>query len=461
MIGGSICGSSVAQILAPRFTKVIVLDRDDLPDKPVPRKGTPHSTQFHVLTMGGSEALNELFPGFTEDINQDYGAPINDPTYHTRYASKFGWFPRHRSGLRMLQATRALIEWYIRDRAASQATVEFVSGAAAVGLEVRDGRAVGVHVQDAKSKAFDVIEADLIVDASGRPSRAPDWLAAHGYPRPVERVVDAHWGYATVYVRVPDDWDPGWGAFYMGPTVAGEGPAATRGAAMWPQESNLMVITAQGCAGDHPPGDMESYLAWIRSFGTSEFADMVETHGAVTPVKVWRNTANRMRDYATLDSRPEGFIVLGDAAASFNPIYGQGMTVAIWGARLLRDLLDDAGRVGDLALTGLAQRFQDALQEILEPIWAFSTSSDLNVPGVTVDGVRQADARTPEAEYADRVLALATQDKEVHRKLLESSQLVRTFEWLADPELQARVQANWAQLGSLTRGPEPAFAYSE
>lgn len=360
VIGASICGSSLAQLLAPRFDRVVVLDRDELPDERAPRRGVPHATQFHTLTVGGGQVLDEIFPGLLSDLSEKYGTPVSDPTYDTRYASKFGWFPRKRSGMRMVQPTRRLIEWYVRGRAADQANVEFRPQVEVVGLDVDGDRVRGVHVRDVRTKTIDTVAGDLVVDAGGRPSNAPEWLAAAGYPRPVETVVNAHWGYATTYVRLPDDWDADWKSLYMGPTISGEGPAATRGAAMWPQEDDLMVITAQGTAGDLPPGDLDSLLEWLRSFGTTEFADLITKYGAVRPVEAWRNTTNRLRDYAGVESRPEGFVVLGDAAASFNPIYGQGMTLAAMSARLLATELDTFVQEHDGDLRGFAEAFQQA-----------------------------------------------------------------------------------------------------
>jgi 2-polyprenyl-6-methoxyphenol hydroxylase-like FAD-dependent oxidoreductase len=264
-------------------------------------------------------------------------------------------------------------------------------------------------------------------------------------------MVNARWGYATTYVQVPPGWDPGYASLYVGPTVSGEGPAATRGAAMWPQEGNLVVVTAQGCAADYPPGDMESFREYIDSFGAPEFGKLIDEFGAVAPVEAWRNTTNRLRDFAGLAARPEGFIAVGDAVAAFNPIYGQGMPMAAAGARALRDSVAAHKSGGAADLAGFAERFQHELHDVLMPCWEFSTSSDFNVPGVEVNGVTQENTRRPESEYADRVLALATEDPDIALKFMETINLVRGTEWLADDALQTRVMANWDRLSSLTR----------
>jgi 2-polyprenyl-6-methoxyphenol hydroxylase-like FAD-dependent oxidoreductase len=450
VIGASIGGSCAAAALSPYFETVTVLDRDDLPAEPAKRRGAPHGQQFHTLTVGGRLHMEDLFPGLTEDLRAA-GVPYTDPALNTRYASKFGWFARQPSTMRMLQPTRRYLEWYLRKRAQSLPNVEFLPKTTVVDLVTENGWVTGVRAESGDAGEAVEIRGDLIVDVSGRGSRAPEWLTAAGYPAPEETTVNARWGYATTYVQVPPGWDPGYTALYVGPTVSGEGPAATRGAAMWPQEDNLVVVTAQGCAADYPPGDMESFRQYVDSFGAPEFGKFIDEYGTAAPVKAWRNTTNRLRDYAGLAARPEGFIAVGDAVAAFNPIYGQGMPMAAAGARALRDSVAAHKSGGASNLAGFAQQFQRELHAVLMPCWEFSTSSDFNVPGVEVNGVTQENARRPESEYADRVLALATEDPDIALKFMETINLVREIEWMADEALQNRVMANWDHLGSLTR----------
>lgn len=450
VIGASIGGSSAAAALAPHFKNVVVVDRDDIPEDPAKRKGVPHSYQFHTLTVGGRLALEEIFPGLTEDL-RDAGVPWSDPAKDTRYASKFGWFARQPSEMRMLQPTRRYLEWYLRKRAKNLDNVTVVPSTKVNGLSVEGGSVRGVVVvgPDGGERT---LAADLVVDTSGRASQAPTWLAAAGYPEPVETTVNARWGYATTYVTVPDGWDPGYKSLYMGPTVSGEGASATRGAALWPQENNQVVITAQGCAGDLPPGDLDSLKEYLGSFGTSEFVDLITEFGASAPVEAWRNTTNRLRDYAGLTRRPEGFVVLGDAAAAFNPIYGQGMAMAAVGGRALGRAI--AERRDDADLTGFAADFQKQLAELLTPCWEFSTGSDFNVPGVEVDGKPLETGKSEAAEYGDRVLALACEDPALSLKFMETVNLVRGVEWMADQDVRDRVLAEWDRLGAKKREPE-------
>ncbi|MFR9801913.1 NAD(P)/FAD-dependent oxidoreductase [Pseudonocardia sp. RS010] len=446
VLGASIGGAATAAALAPYFARVTVLDRDDLPDSPQKRKGVPHGYQFHTLTIGGRHAMEALFPGLPDDLRK-LGVPESCATADVRYASKCGYFPRFESELMMLQPTRRLLEWYLRDRSSRLEGVDFVPNTTVTGLTAEDGAITGVTAVDATGNEV-AYEADLVVDTSGRASKTPDFLAALGYPAPVEKTVNARWGYATTYVRPPESWDPGFKSMYIGPTVSGEGPTATRGGAMWCQEDGQWVVTAQGCAGDYPPADPEGFRDYMGSFGSQAFTEVLDRFEIISPFEAWRNTTNRLRDYAGLQSRPENLIVLGDASAAFNPIYGQGMASAAMGARLLREYLDEGATLG----AGFAEGFQKRLDEqVTQPCWAFSTGSDYAVPGVEVDGVTVDEADRPESSYTDRVLALATEDKEVTIKFWETVHILRGPEWMADEDLQNRVKADWDRLGNLSR----------
>lgn len=454
IIGASIAGSSAAAALSELFTEVIVVDRDILPsDRAQKRRGAPHAGQFHILTTGGRLSLEEMFPGLTEDLVED-GLPYVDPTLASRYRSKAGWFPRCTSDMKTLLGTRRHIEWYLRRRASQLGNVTFLQRTPAKRLIVEDGRAVGIEVEDLDTTELRVIRGDLIVDASGRPSAAPDWFAAAGYPKPKEEVIDAGWGYATTYVRLPEDFDPGWGMLYIGPTVSGPDKAATRGASMWLQEDNLMVVTAQGCSGDIPPTDVDGFMDYISSFGSDEFKELIEKYGHVTEIEGWQNTSNRLRDWAALADRPENFVLIGDAAAAFNPIYGQGMTLAARGALTLRNSLTDfrAKNSPESGLNGFAGTFQADLQKIIEPSWLFSTTADFGIPGVTVDGVPREVIATPESEYGDRLLALATEDESIARRFQETVHMVRSTEWMGEDEVRDRIVSDWDRLGAKSKG---------
>ena len=353
IIGGSIGGSSLAGAVAPWFDRVVIIERDILEDHPAKRKGAPHAYHYHTLTPFGLRVLEDIFPLLTKEM-RELGTPFVDPIKIVRQGTRAGFLPRRDSDLRLLRATRPLLEWYLRKRARAVLNVEYRTGLEAVGLIEESGRIVGVRTRDLQDTMGEV-SADFVVDASGRGSRAPRWLAELGYPAPEETVVNAHWGYATTYVKVPSEWEPGdYGSLSVTPKLdKGAGPAASRGASFWRNENNLVVVTAQGNGRDYPPRDLEGMKEFVSSFGYDEFRGVLETFETVSPVEIWRSTANRRRKFSAMPRHPDGFAAMGDSVAAMNPVYGHGMTLAVVAAQKFREAVVAHIASGGIGVLGL------------------------------------------------------------------------------------------------------------
>ncbi|WP_280217336.1 FAD-dependent oxidoreductase [Nocardia neocaledoniensis] len=452
VIGGSIAGSAAAVALTEHFERTVVLDRDVLPASPSSRKGAPHSYHFHALLVGGKEAFEDLLPGLTDEAVA-LGVPLVDIAADTRIGQKVGWFPRFEHGKKLLMPTRRFLEWLIRRRVSTLPGVEYMAQTRVTGLLAENGRVTGVRIVNEPGGAEQTISADFVVDASGRSSQAPEWLQAIGFPAPEETVVNARWGYSTVYFRPPVGREPSFATLYLSPTVSGSGLSATRGGAAWAQEDGTWVLTAQGCAGDYPPGDFDGMREYLLSVGDPVLTELVSHVEPIAPVESWRNTSNRLRDFAGLSARPERFVAIGDSVAAYNPIYGQGMSVAAFSALELRAALAEFVREHtDRNLDGFAERYQTRVSGIIDGAWQFSTGSDFNIPGVELDGAPVPASAKPQAsEYGDRVLALAVEDPEIAAKFLETIHFLRTPEWMADEALQQRVMKDWDRLGKFVR----------
>ncbi|GAA4554483.1 NAD(P)/FAD-dependent oxidoreductase [Pseudonocardia xishanensis] len=452
VIGGSMAGSLAAAALSRHFAEVTVLDRDAFPEKPDHRKGVPHGHHFHALLAGGREAIDSLLPDFSRRAVED-GAHTLSVTADVRYRQRCGWMPRFPGALEVVMASRPFIEWTVRELAGQIDGIHYRPRTSVLGLRLADGRVTGVSVKDEQSGAESDLDADLVVDASGRNSKASSWLRELGYPSPSETTVNAHWGYSSVFVRVPKGWDPGFRAMYTPPLGEGapEGGARTRGCAMWVQEGeDRWIFTVQGAAGDYPPRDEAGLRAYVATIGVAEVDAAVAEFEFISPVQVWRDTTNRLRDYANLAMRPENFVLLGDSVAAFNPVYGQGMTMAAISAVTLDRELQNVPSTRPDALAGLAERFQKSLDGSIQFCWSTSTGQDYRVPGVElmVDGQAQP-SPAGEAEFSDRLLAFVSRDRETYEKFMETTQLIRSPEWLAGDEVVSAIQADWDELGKL------------
>lgn len=447
IIGGSIAGALAAGVLVNHVDRVLVIERDQLPAGPGPRRGVPHAQHFHALLARGREIIEEVYPGFTAEATAR-GAVLASHTRECLAMRRYGWAPRFDSPMQVLLVSRELIEWLVRERARQQNGVEFRGATEVVGITTADGRVTGVRIREAGSTDVVDLRADLVVDASGRQSRMPDWLADAGYASPEEVTVNAHWGYTSCFVEVPDGFDPGFRALSALPRGAtvGNHPARTRGAAMWAQDGDhRWILTAMGSANDHPPADEDGLRGFLASLEYQPLDQAVAQVRVIGAPRVWRNTVNRLRRYDEIDM-PDGVVVIGDAFASFNPVYGQGMTVAALAAANLRAELD-----GDDE-PGLAARVQARLAADALFCWGMATGADYRVDGVV--GPPPPEGMKERTAFMDRVEALASEDTQVYLKFWQTAQLVRSPEWLQEPAFQARIRDDWERLGKLV-GAEP------
>ncbi|WP_216892294.1 FAD-dependent oxidoreductase [Nocardia alni] len=446
VIGGSIAGCLAAAAVAPHFDEVLVLDKDKFPESPQQRNGAPQGAHFHALLAAGREAMDELLPGFSEQA-LELGAAELDSTAEVMRLDRLGWSPRFPSSLKFLMASRPLIEWVIRDRAAAIDTIRFLPGRAVTGVLTTDGAVTGVRTKDGE------LAADLVIDASGRRSEAPQWLAENGFGQPVETVVNAHWGYASTFVHVPENWEPGFRALACVPF--GEGaltPASEKRAmAMWVVEGERRwVLTVQGSAGDYPPSKVEDLLEFVSSIGAPELDRALSEVEFPERIRIWRDTTNRLRDYAGMAERPENFLTIGDAWAAFNPVYGQGMTVSALDARTLSREIADHLREHPGSLRGLAARYYAKNDELVKFCWSSSTALDYRIPDVevTVDGVPQ-EVSPGTADFSDRLAAWVSLDKDRYMKFRETTQLLRSDDWLRSDEVVNEIKEKWNELGAL------------
>ncbi|WP_433207342.1 FAD-dependent oxidoreductase [Nocardia sp. CA-107356] len=424
-------------MLSDIFEKVTVVERDALPTTPVARKGVPQSEQLHALMPLGADLLEELFPGWRAEMDE-HGCPTVDEVRDALYWTAYGWRARGESDVALLGFTRTLLEHVVRDRVRGLPNVEFRVGAAS-GLATTPDRTrvTGVKV------GHDVLEADLVVDASGRGSQAPKWMESIGYERPEEMHVRVYMGYASRLVRLPAGAIPG-GAAAIG---AMPYPGANRGGAILGQEGGLHKVIAAGMMKEYPPGDEQGFIDFLGDSPIPFLREVVLKSEPVGEIKTYRMPGNQRRLWERLERQPRGFIVTGDAVGSYNPIYGQGMTIAAHGAIVLRDLL---ARL-DGALDQLPELFQAKVGEAVE--WAFSSASalDTSYAGAELENIPEIDQE--DAEYYVHLEELATADHTICRAIDRSFGYMEP-ELLVSAEVKAKVAA-WVASGRKLQNTDP------
>jgi 2-polyprenyl-6-methoxyphenol hydroxylase-like FAD-dependent oxidoreductase len=446
VMGGSIAGSFAARVLSDYFDRVIVVDRDEFPREPIARKGAMQGVHFHALLARGRIVAESLFPGFGDELVAR-GAPTFDAS-ETRVYEPYGWGPVRAPGVTMVAASRLLIELAVRERAAAIPNVDVRTGTEATGLMMSDDgkRVCGVQIRAVDGDTAIAHPADLVVDASGRAALAAHWLPDLGFPEPETTTVNAFWGYASRFYRIPDGLTgPVVGGFPLG--RAGSGPPATRGGFLLLQENDTWLVTLSGCAKDFPPGDEAGFLEFARSLAFPQIGDVIPHAEPLSPIRTWRNTVNRRRHFELVPRRPEGLIVISDAACSFNPIYGQGMSIAsVEALDLQTELEAQRALAPDGGMDGIADRFASRLANTITYAWNAACRADYRVPGV--EGADPPDGYLEALAYYDRVVALSRDDLAVYEKISRTNQLLCGPEWLDEPELRSKVAERWDELGA-------------
>ncbi|MEE6310364.1 FAD-dependent monooxygenase [Plantactinospora veratri] len=421
VIGASIAGLLAARALSEAYDRVTVLDRDDLPDQPTPRRGVPQSRQLHVLLTRGAQILEEFFPGVTDDLVAA-GALRLDPQVETTYYLDGRAIASAPSGFSVLGVTRPLVEYHVRQRVERLPNVVVRPGVEAVGLLTGPD---GAAVTGVRTTGSDTPEpADLVVDAAGRGSRALAWLREVGVAEPDSSRVDVD----VVYVTRSYRWEPGHLDGRHGLLIVPM-PGTPRGGAAVHVEGDRWVVALFGLAGDTPPVDDEGMLAFAESLPVPDLADLLrEAKPLDDPVKM-RYPASERWHFEKARRRPDGFVVVGDALCSFNPTYGQGMSVAAMEALILRDLT----RAGTAGLPG---RFYRAAAKAIDAAWALSVGGDLRFPEIA--GHRSAVDRML-ARYLDRYRLAATVDPTLARTFLGVAQMLAPATAMVAPGHLVRV----------------------
>lgn len=410
VIGASIAGLLAARVLSEFYGEVLVLDRDRLPGTEENRRAVPQGQHLHALLSRGATEIEALFPGILDEL-VSRGAPVL-----TDYAEFMGWFGGHRvypgPGARpdaFYQASRPCLEARIRARVRELASVTLIDRCAVSGLlaSADSGRVTGIRLDGPQ----DEISADLVVDCSGRTGRTPVWLTELGYEPPREERVAVDLRYVSQLLRVRQ------GAlgplkFVFDAAHAGQ----PRGVGMCAVEDDRWLLTLVGYPGNHPPTEREDFLAFLDTVAPADVAVAVRQAEPVTEVVATRYPATLRRRYDKLRQFPEGLLVLGDAMCSFNPVYGQGMTIAVLQASALRECL----RRGP---DRLAHRFFRAAARPVSIAWRLTVAADLDLAEVR----RGQRAPLPVKlinGYLRRLQAEATHDKHVADAIIRAITLI-------------------------------------
>jgi 2-polyprenyl-6-methoxyphenol hydroxylase-like FAD-dependent oxidoreductase len=432
VLGSSLAGMFAAAALARHAERVVVVERDALPEDAQWRRGVPQSRHAHNLMMAGHTAMASLFPGIQEELVAAGMVRVRMPQ-DMWLMTPGGWMPRFPTSLVMLTSSRDLIDMVVRRRIAADPRIETLQETEALGLlATPDGKAVrGVTVRPRGEDPYE-LAADFVVDATGRTSRTPEWLVELGYPKVTEQVVDAKTAYSTAVFDPPPGHTADWNCLLL--QASKDNP---RQGILNPIENGRWMVSLAALGGTRPPTDHEGFLEYCRLLRSTELHDVLEKATPVGPVHASGRTENRRRFYEKLDRWPDRFLAVGDGVCALNPSYGQGMSVAAPTAVAVGDALAKAG-----TFEGVAGRLRKVVARSVGPAWQLATTADFNYPW-TAD---KTDLQTKVAlRYLYRVLAVSPTSQAASQALLDVNQMVATPNAVFRPAVVAAV----------LRGPRP------
>lgn len=425
IIGAGFAGLFAAAAMARAGAEVTLLERDRLSDRAEPRPGVPQGVQPHVVLHRGLLALEGLLPGLERSVLDRGGLRIDTGTMP--WLGVHGWSAQQPS-YDILSISRPVLELLVRRRVLAIPGVGLRDGFRVAGLAPT---ADGWEVHDSTGET---VLGDVVVDASGRGSRLPHWLADLGCPVPEPESVEAKLGYASRRYQGPDD-----PPLQTGLVIVAT-PESPVGSTVLPIEDRQWLALAAGYGDRRPSRDTGRFADFLGSLRDPAAAELVSRLQPVGEVAVYRQTGNRRIPYADAADWPPGLLVAGDALCAFNPIYGQGITVAALQSELLGTMIS---QVHDVPST---RRLQHRLLAVTELPWSIATSEDRHQTA----GGRQTAPQRLFTRWTDRVDRLA-----VGGDLACAAALTKIYHLMGAPRLLFSRRVVAAVLRSYLRGIPP------
>lgn len=425
VIGASATGLFAAAALTD-FADVTVIERDRLPEGPEPRRGVPQARHAHLVWSGGVKAFDDLLPGLTDAVVAHGGRLVHIMGDMVSRAPNEVWFRRFTATHhRNLVCTRDLLDFVLRGHVLADERVTLRQEATVLNLEGDATAVTGVRIRTADEES--TLHADLVIDASGRGSRTPRWLTGLGVPAVAERVVNAGVAYATRVYDAPEatrEID-----FPLINVQANPAKAPGRGGIVLPVEGNRWIVTLSGTRGGEPTDDPDGFVDFALGLDDPVIGELIKGARPLGDITTTRATANRRRYYEQAKRWPDGFVVLGDAVAGYNPVYGHGLTVAAQCALAVRDVLRTAGP----GRPGLSRRLQRAAARPVAAAWDLAVGQDALYPGAAE--TRPNSVERVLARFVDKAVETGARNPRAMAALLDVMSLEKPAARLFSPDM--------------------------
>jgi len=433
VVGASLAGLLATRVLSDHFEQVTLIEHDKINDQPESRKGQPQTRHVHGLLANGLDLLTRYFPDLPDALRTG-GGILGDMGTAMRWHAFGGYRLQFESGLSWALVSRPFLEWQIRRRVIARSNVNVVDQCKVAGLVTTSdcSRVTGVRtIHRVENNRDSTLPADLVMNTAGRGTSTIRWLEALGYTPPRENAVKIGVAYTSrIYRRSPGDLI---GADMV--IVTPDPPRHKRLGIILPMEDDRWNVTLAGWAGDHAPANEAGFLEYARSLPVPDVCDMITRLEPLTDIFTHKFPSSLRRHYEKLTRFPEGYLVMGDAISSFNPVYAQGMTSAAMQAVALDEFLTERG-----SLEGLWKAFFKRAAKMVDLPWQLAVGEDFRFPetqGKKAFGTDLINA------YVAKVHRATHRDPVVYGAFLKVMNLIAPPVSLFHPRILWRVLCGW------------------
>ncbi|WCN05064.1 NAD(P)/FAD-dependent oxidoreductase [Streptomyces sp. M92] len=426
VIGGSVSGLFAATALLDH-ADVTLVERDQFPEGSAPRRGVPQARHAHLVWYGGVVAFDQLLPGLVDQVVTRGARLVHIMGDMVSRAPNEVWFRRFTSTHhRNLVCSRDLLDSVIRDRVLPDTRLTVRQSTTALSLTGDRSRVTGVRIRT-EGHQEEVLTADLVIDATGRGSQAPRWLEDLGLPRVTEREVNAGVTYATRLYHAPGTTADA--PFPLVNVQANPAKAPGRGGIILPVEGGRWIVTLSGTRGGEPTRDPDAFTDFALTLGDPVIGELIKDADPIGDVSTTRSTANQRRYYEKMRSWPDGFTVIGDAIAGYNPVYGHGITAAAQSALAIGTVL----RTTSVTAPGTSRRLQHAATRPVAAAWDLAVGQDARYPGAS--DASPAWTERMLARFVDQAVATGARNPRALSALLDVMSMEKPATRLFSPDM--------------------------
>ena len=328
------------------------------------------------------------------------------------------WFMEtaiHRE-VHMIQQSRPLLEWHIQKRIhqISNITIKYETLVKGLLVDEKLNKVCGVKVKYLETDIQEEVHADLVVDASGFGSKSIEWLREYEIEVQEEKVrIDLF--YATKMFKLKENEKLDCCNMLMSPSF----PDNPYGVLIQTIEDNRYFVTFSGYANEKAPQTDDEFYDFAENLSIFNVTDFLNKAEGITDIKTYKIPYQVRRRFDLVNNVPEGLLVVGDAQCRFDPVFGQGVSVAAMEAHQLQLLLQGRKQL-DKTFT---QQFYKKAATIIETPWDMTTTEISRHPQLK----RELTTKQKfQLWYTKQIYRLSASNSDVYIRLVRVMNLIRS-----------------------------------